>query len=95
MGRVRYSEDAGNDLIAIASAVAAASPARALKLIDDIHAGCRALAAFPHLGRRRDELDHGLRSLPIERYVVLYYPFADGVDIARILHTARDIEALL
>jgi len=35
------------------------------------------------------------RSLPIERYVVLNYPFADGVDIARILHTARDIEALL
>jgi toxin ParE1/3/4 len=31
---------------------------------------------------------------PFERYVVFYLPMSDGIDIVRVLHSARDIEAI-
>ena len=46
------------------------------------------------IGRRRDELAAELRSLPIGRYVIFYLPIADGVEIIRVLHGARDIETI-
>ena len=39
-------------------------------------------------------LDADLRSLPFGRYVVFYAPTADGIDVIRVLHSARDIEGL-
>jgi toxin ParE1/3/4 len=45
------------------------------------------------LGRRRDELAEGLRSFPVGRYVIFYLPIPGGVQIVRLLHGARDIEA--
>jgi toxin ParE1/3/4 len=44
-------------------------------------------------GRARDELAPGVRSFPFGRYVVFYVPRNDGVDVVRVLHGARDIDA--
>jgi toxin ParE1/3/4 len=46
------------------------------------------------MGRARPELAPHLRSLPFRRYVIFYVPLGEGVDIVRVLHSARDIEAL-
>ena len=46
------------------------------------------------MGRSRDELSPDVRSLPFGRYVILYLPLADGIDVVRVLHSARDIEAI-
>ena len=60
--------------------------------------GCRGgnfrLATQPLMGRARDELAEGLRSMPMGRHVVFYVPLSDGIDIVRVLHSARDIDAL-
>ena len=45
------------------------------------------------LGRARGELEAGLRSFPFERYVIFYLPLADGIDVVRLLHSARDVDA--
>lgn len=45
-------------------------------------------------GKSRDELAPGMRSFPIGRYVVFYMPLEDGIDVIRVLHGARDIEAV-
>ena len=45
------------------------------------------------LGRRREELAEGLRSFPVGRYVIFYLAIPGGVQIVRMLHGARDIEA--
>jgi len=36
-----------------------------------------------------------LRSLAVGRYVIFYLPIPGGVQIVRVLHGARDIEAAL
>jgi toxin ParE1/3/4 len=50
-------------------------------------------ATQPLMGRSRDELAPGLRSFAFGRYVVFYEPLADGIDVVRVLHGARDIDA--
>jgi toxin ParE1/3/4 len=59
-------------------------------LIDDKF---HALARQPGMGRARPELDKSLRSFAVGRYVIFYLPLPKGVEIVRVLHGARDIEA--
>ena len=46
------------------------------------------------MGRARDELAPDLRSFPFGRYVIFYEPIEDGIDVVRVLHSARDIDAV-
>ena len=55
----------------------------------------QALARRPSLGRSRPELATNLRSFVVGRYVIFYVPQSHGVEIVRVLHGARDIEAAL
>jgi toxin ParE1/3/4 len=49
---------------------------------------------MPQLGRRREELSPRLRSFPVGRYVIFYRPLENGIEIARVLHGARDFPPL-
>lgn len=55
---------------------------------------CQALAGSPGMGRRREELAPGLRSFPVGNYVVFYRVREDAIEVIRVLHGARDIEAI-
>ncbi len=46
------------------------------------------------MGRARPELPSGLRSFPVGNYLILYRPTDYGVEIVRVVHGSRDIEAL-
>ena len=46
------------------------------------------------MGRSRDELAAGIRSLAVGKYVIYYRRVGRAVRILRILHGARDIEKL-
>jgi toxin ParE1/3/4 len=35
-----------------------------------------------------------LRSLSVGNYLIFYRPLADGIEIVRVLHGARDIDSL-
>ncbi|MEY4809515.1 type II toxin-antitoxin system RelE/ParE family toxin [Vulcanococcus limneticus] len=61
--------------------------------IDLIDQKFQLLAQQSGLGRRREELAEGLRSFPVGRYVIFYLLIPGGVQIVRVLHGARDIEA--
>lgn len=61
--------------------------------VDQLDAALQRLARQPLMGRARPELAPELRSLPFQRYVIFYVPITDGVDVVRVLHSARDIEA--
>lgn len=50
-------------------------------------------ATQPMMGRDRNELVSDLRSLPLGRYVVFFLPLPDGIDVIRVLHSSRDIDA--
>jgi toxin ParE1/3/4 len=66
------------------------------RLIDKIVTGLWLLCKQPHIGRRRDnDLRPGLRTFPIDDYVIIYR--IDGVDtfILHIARGSRDLDALL
>jgi toxin ParE1/3/4 len=58
------------------------------------------LAGMPGMGRLREFPNprlEGLRSWPIrgfENYLVFYRPITDAIEVLRILHGARDIDAI-
>jgi toxin ParE1/3/4 len=85
---------AKTDLAEIWDYIAEDSEARADAFIEMIDQKFQALAAQPNMGRGRDELAKNLRSLPIGRYVVFYLPIPGGVEIIRVLHGSRDLDAL-
>jgi toxin ParE1/3/4 len=45
------------------------------------------------MGRAREELAADLRSFPFGRYVIFYTPVDGGIDVVRVLRSARDIDA--
>ena len=46
------------------------------------------------MGRPRGELAPRLRSFPVGPYVLFYRPTPNGIEVARVLHGARDIPSL-
>lgn len=55
---------------------------------------CQRLMNFPGLGRKRDELRQGIRSLPVNDSLIFYRSIENGVEILRIVSGYRDLRAL-
>ena len=85
---------ANADLGEIWMFIAADNPAQADDFIDLIDAKFQNLSRQPGLGRRREELVAGLRSFPVGCYVIFYLQVQDCLQIVRILHGARDLDAV-
>jgi len=65
------------------------------RVIDSIVQRFLLLAKYPRIGRVRDELRAGLRSLSIGDYVVFYRISGENVVVLRVLHGKRDTERIL
>ncbi len=65
------------------------------KLLDRIEVQCELLANHPQLGPARDDIAKGLRYQPLANYLILYRVIAQGVEIVRVVHGARNIIDLL
>lgn len=94
MPRLLKRPEAESDLDEIWWYIAQDSPHNADRFLDRIQERGLALADFPQMGTRRDELKAGLRSQPVGNYLIFYFPLEDGADIVRVLHGSRDIESL-
>ena len=46
------------------------------------------------MGLPQDEVEKASRGFPVGQYVFLYRPIPEGVQITRVLHGARDIDAV-
>jgi toxin ParE1/3/4 len=60
--------------------------------VDKLDEKFRLIATQPLMGRSRSELSANVRSFPFGRYVIFYEPIEDGIDVVRVLHSARDID---
>ena len=94
MTAVNKFPQAEDDLINIWVRIASDSPFHADRYLDHLDAKMQLLAEFPHLGRLHPELGQGLRGFPVDDYLIFYRQVESGVDIVRVLHGARDIQAL-
>lgn len=94
MPRVLRRPQAAADIFDIWDYIAENSLEQADAWIDRLDETLQLLATQPLMGRAREELAEGLRSRPFERYVIFYLPSSNGIDVVRVLHSARDIEAI-
>lgn len=91
MPQVRKRPMAFADLADIWSFIADDSEQQADLFIDLLDSKLALLATQPEMGRERPELAPRLRSFPIRRYVVFYRALRDGIEVVRVLHSARDV----
>ena len=92
MNRFRISNLAEKDLEDIWVYLAQQNEILADKKIAQIFDKFPMLAQFPDMGRKRDELQTGLRSFPVKPYIIFYTQLPGCVEIVRIFHQSRDIQ---
>jgi toxin ParE1/3/4 len=92
MSRVTRRPQAEADILEIWDFIAEDSVAEADQWVDRLDAKFELWATQPMMGRPRDELAPGLRSLTFGRYVVFFESMLDGIDVVRVLHGSRDLE---
>jgi toxin ParE1/3/4 len=94
MSLYRLTEQARQDLDEIWLYIAEDNPA-ADQFLDTLYEKSVLLAGQPLLGHLQPELALNLRSFPVGNHVIFYRPIDNGIEVARVLHGARDIDALL
>lgn len=94
--RYRLLPKAQIDLTEIIEYIAARSPDNAIKVFDDLHDAMRALAGMPGMGHTREDLtDRPVRFWTVHSYVIIYRPERVPLEVLRIIHGARDLQAIL
>lgn len=93
--RVLWSDDAENDLHSIWQYGADEwSAAAADECLGDIETTCRMLAEVPELGRTRDELMPGIRSISVDPHLIFYRISKQAIEILRVLHQREDVSEI-
>jgi toxin ParE1/3/4 len=83
------------DLEDIALYIAEDNVQAARRWIEDMHALCQQLGEMPSMGVAKSSIRPGLRMLPAGSYLILYQQVDKGVEIAWVLHGARQWQDLL
>ena len=94
MPRVLRRAQAQDDIEDIWNFIADDNVSAADNWLDRLDEQFALLATQPKMGRNRDELGVDIRSFPIGRYVIFYLPLPAGIDVVRVLHSARDVAVL-
>lgn len=97
MPRYRLSSEAQNDIRAIRDYYVETAGARVARhVVTEIDRACRFLAEVPGAEHRREDLTNApVRFWQVFSFFVIYDPQMRPLGVARILHTARDLETLL
>ena len=95
MTHIQYQAAAEADLIEVWPQVAADGGLnRAYDYISKLQAICEWLASQPDMGVNRPDIAKGVRSFPVDRYVIYYEHFGPTLSVLRVWHTAQDPESL-
>jgi len=91
MALIEWSPESETDLVEIWHQIAQDSTGAADEMMVRIQEQSLNLVEFPLIGRTRDELKSGLRSVPVYPYLMFYRVQSEMVEIVRVLHGARDL----
>jgi toxin ParE1/3/4 len=89
--RVTRTPAAEQDLEEIFTWLLENNPAVVDRVSNALEAQCTLLATQPYIGRPRDDLMPGIRSVVVEWYIVFYEPSDDQILVHRIIHSSRNI----
>ena len=93
--KVRITRQAEADLEAIAEWIGRDNPARAISFVDGLLERCRSLSDHPdRFPVHRELRGRIVRRMSHKDYVILYFRLADRIEVAHVVHGARDLEAL-
>ncbi|MET3593744.1 MULTISPECIES: type II toxin-antitoxin system RelE/ParE family toxin [Mesorhizobium] len=62
-------------------------------MLDRIEPRCQQLATYPYSGPPRDDIAPGIRHLIVGEYLTFYRVGGDAIEVVRVLHGRRKIEA--
>jgi plasmid stabilization system protein ParE len=94
--KLQFSRAARRDLEGIVEFLAAESPTAAARVLDEIENALERLLTFPQIGHKRPDLTpRPLLFWQVFSYLVVYRVVGDRLEVARILHAARDVGRLL
>jgi toxin ParE1/3/4 len=82
---------AEEDLDAIWFYIAEDNPEKADRYMDHLIGKAQILVENPKIGILREELRPRLRSFPVDHYLLFYRSINTGIELARVLHSSRDI----
>ena len=94
MRRLFYSYQARIDLLEIGSHIEQFNQPRSLTFVTELRAKASRIAIFPNSYPSRDDLEPGLRMAIHGRYLILFRTTDLEVEIARIVHGARDLRTI-
>ncbi len=98
--RILKREAAGRDLREHADFIAAGSRESAVRFLEAVERSFKQLAGMPAMGVSYDAIAPELKGMRrfrvdgFEDYLVFYFPLKDGIEVVRVIHGARDLEAL-
>ncbi len=95
MNRIHVTHRARSDIREIWNYIAADNRGAADALLKAFYEKFELLQATPEVGCERKDLEGGLRSFPVGRYIIFYLLPEETIKIVRVLHGARDIDTLL
>lgn len=101
MTRIVRRPQARRDIVATASYIAEHSPDASRRFLGAVESTISAIAAMPGMGVSRRYSDprlEGLRMIAVtgfEKTLIFYRPSETGIEVVRVLHAARDIQAIL
>lgn len=67
------------------------SPTAAARVIRDITDKANVYAAEPLLANSRPEFGPDIRAFHVHRYVIIYRPSPQGIEVLRVVHGSRDV----
>jgi toxin ParE1/3/4 len=100
-GRFVIRPKARRDIREIAGYIAADNLDASDRFIDEVYSAFHLLAGMPDMGSARRFRREGLTGLRVwrvphfKKYLILYRPRPDSIEIIRVLHGARNVERLL
>lgn len=93
-GRCHARAPGGQDLLDIWLYIAGDQPVHADRFLDRLETAAQRLASLSQIGTERPELGEGVRSFPVERYMLYYRTRSGGIEFVRVLHAFRDVTPL-
>lgn len=94
MLRIHQSSQAWRDIVEISLFIARDNLTAADAWVDAIERKLEMLATHPELGQERPDLGNDIRCLTAGSYLLIYQSTADSIELIRVIHAARDIDAL-
>ena len=92
MPRVLRRPQVRIDLLKIWDYIRQRNPDAAEQVLRDIDERFTLLSEFPEMGSQRDEIREGMRLSVYKRFIILYFPIEDGVEIVRVVRGERDLK---